>query len=121
MAVEPISPDGADPSTSLNFFVTSTLGASRARLRLHGELDLAGAERVRAAFRGACSSECSLVLVDLSEVTFCDSSGIHALLFGRDCCERNGMELRVVGVAGIVRRVFEIANLHELFDVRDDP
>lgn len=59
------------------------------------------------------------VVVDLTDVSFLDSSGLNALLQGRRALDALGIPLRVVTAAeGAVRRVFEITQLLEPLDVR---
>ena len=62
------------------------------------------------------------VVVDLSAVTFLDSSGLHALVAAYHRVPAGG-ELRVVGLRPNVRKVFEITGLLALFgdDAPDDP
>ncbi len=74
---------------------------------LRGELDVANAEEVKQALTAASGS----VVVDLSELSFIDSSGLTALVHARDdVCGRGG-RLVLRGANGSVRRVFEITGL----------
>ncbi len=74
---------------------------------LRGELDVANAEEVRQALTAASGS----VVVDLSELSFIDSSGLTALIHARDdVCARGGRFV-MRGANGSVRRVFEITGL----------
>ena len=78
---------------------------------LHGELDLANAERVRTALIEVAGST---VVVDLGDLSFLDSSGIAALLGARKriLAAGHGFELR--GAQGMVRRVLELTGLAHL-------
>jgi anti-sigma B factor antagonist len=75
------------------------------RLACHGELDLATAgvvhEQVAAALSGA---GLRLLVVDLAELTFCDSAGIDALLGARAAAGSRGVTFQVSGARGIVHR-----------------
>ncbi len=75
---------------------------------LHGQLDLANADRVRDAIIGAAGST---VVVDLSDLQFLDSSGIAALLSARSRITDTGHGFEVRGAQGIVRRVLEVTGL----------
>ncbi len=92
----------------------------RAVLAVGGEVDLGTAERFRNALLEAQGSP--RVVVDLSAVTFLDSSGLHALVAAYHRVPAGG-ELRVVGLRPNVRKVFEITGLLALFgdDAPDDP
>ena len=73
--------------------------------------DVAGA--VRTTVEGA-SDPCRRVVVDLSEVTFLDSSGLNALVTSRRSLAARDVDLRVISPTDhVVRRVFEIAQLTE--------
>jgi anti-sigma B factor antagonist len=86
------------------------------RLRITGELDMATAgeveERVVGALTGAPTPE--RVVLDLAGLTFCDSSGIDVLLTVRSAAERAGVDLRVTGAHGMVRRTLEITGVLDL-------
>ena len=88
-----------------------------------GEVDMGTAPRLAEAFEGA-SARTRLVVVDLTDVSFVDSSGLNALLQSQRALAERGLSLRIVApTTGVVRRVFEIANLTEPLHVvesRDD-
>jgi anti-sigma B factor antagonist len=72
------------------------------------------------AFRTALSALCvedSCVLLDLGSVRWVDSGGCGALLA---CCkelrERNG-DLKLCGVTGPVRSLFQVIQLHRICDI----
>jgi anti-anti-sigma factor len=80
-------------------------------LEVSGELDLATHERVIEAIKRAEASDAKTIDLDLTEVTFIDSSGIRALVEGTLESRRNGQRLRLVPVQGQVRRVLEMCGL----------
>jgi anti-sigma B factor antagonist len=75
---------------------------------LHGQLDLANAERVRDALMAATAPT---VVVDLSDLRFLDSSGIAALLSARSLITEAGRSFELRGARGVVRRVLEVTGL----------
>ncbi|GIF14770.1 STAS domain-containing protein [Actinoplanes teichomyceticus] len=80
-------------------------GPDLTRLAFHGELDLATADRVQEQVAAALAAGPPRRLVlDVSALTFCDSSGIDALLNARACARARGVACQVVGAHGIVRR-----------------
>jgi anti-sigma B factor antagonist len=96
-----------------HFEVSICLGVDRARLELRGELDAASAPVLVQRFEETCGDDesCrSLILVDATALTYCDSSGIHALLRLAANCDKNGTRFRLLGAHGPVRRVLEITN-----------
>jgi anti-sigma B factor antagonist len=59
------------------------------------------------------------VILDLSNMTFVDSSGIGALIaISRSLSATDG-ELRLVGLAPAVRTVFELTRLYRAFEIYD--
>ncbi len=80
-------------------------------MRLKGECDLAHREAVgRAASRAMQSRPVDLVL-DLSEVSFIDSSGIHALVELAEHAAQHRIRLSIVPGPPAVQRVFQICGL----------
>jgi anti-sigma B factor antagonist len=94
----------------------SSAGAS-AVLTVIGEVDMTTApELLRSIER--VSDRSDRVVVDLSAVTFLDSSGLNALVAGQRALEGRGIGLRVVTPEdNPVRRVFEITQLTESLSV----
>lgn len=81
------------------------------RLEVSGELDLASAGRLQAAIEGLRSGETTGVTIDLSEVSFMDSTGLRALLMGHRLCEERGYDFRLIPGPPVVQRLFELAGL----------
>ena len=63
-------------------------------LVLEGELDFGVEEQARAALERA--RDARVLVIDLRELTFMDSSGVHLLLDARDQCRASGRMLIVV-------------------------
>ncbi len=76
---------------------------------LHGELDIASADGVADAIVGVAGST---VVVDLSDLTFMDSTGIGALAVARRRILSEGQgQLVVTRPSEIVRKALEIVGL----------
>lgn len=93
------------------FGIELTNSGDRQVVRLVGELDLAYAGPVRAALVGIAGPE---VVVDLSDLTFIDASGLSALVAARGQMATEGHRLLLVGAGSAVRRVFELTGLADL-------
>ena len=93
-------------------------GASVA-LRLTGEMDISCEEAFAATLRVCIADGAKDVLVDLSKLTFIDSSGLRMLiaLWDRSC--ENGLDLSMLQGTGQVRRTMEIAGLDRLLPILD--
>jgi anti-anti-sigma factor len=93
------------------FEVSSSRAADILIVEVAGEVDMATSPQVVEAVESA-SNGCRRVVVDLTEVTFLDSSGLNALVNCRRSLAARDVDLRVVSPSDhVVRRVFEIAQL----------
>ncbi len=82
-----------------------------------GEIDLATAPSLREGIDDAVESGAVRVLVDLTETTFVDSSGISALLAARRRLARRNGGVAVVATNPAVVRMFELSGLTETLKV----
>ena len=83
--------------------------AAPGRLVLKGELDCESASVLAAAVASLNGAE---VQVDLSGVTFIDSSGLESLLLAR----RHHAGLRIVNPSASISRLLELTGLHDLVE-----
>jgi anti-anti-sigma factor len=74
------------------------------RVRLEGELDIATVAPLRESLRAL---DADSVMLDLSGVTFTDSTGLAMLLDERVRASRHGTSLRVHGATGQTRDLLE--------------
>lgn len=88
-------------------------------IALTGEADLLGAPKIEAALKDACAEEPGLVVIDLKDLTFIDSSGLHVLMTGHEQCVAQGHELRVIPGPANVQRLFEITGMDEILPFID--
>ncbi len=89
-------------------------GNGQARLVLEGELYLATAPIFAAKVIRACTGKPSEMLIDLSELQYCDSSGLREFIRAAKLCAGNGTTLRVGGARRRVRRVFELTGIADV-------
>ena len=99
--------------TDLKPHVTTT--SDYTEITLCGEIDIGTAPALRAEVDTAILGGTRHLIVDLTSVTFIDSSGLHVLL---DAVQRlgSGCVWAVISAAHI-RRVFEITGIHELIPI----
>ena len=99
----------------------STRGeAGCAVLTVGGEIDLATAPDLAAAARSALDEISSALVIDLSEVTFLDSTGLKVLLTVQKQAQSAGGGLALAGVAGPVEKVIVVTGLTEIFTICPD-
>jgi anti-sigma B factor antagonist len=83
------------------------------RLTPIGELDIATVPILERAFEGAFEDgEVRMIVVDLTELAFMDSTGLHALLRLAEAC-RAADRLRVVGGSHVVERLFDLSGVRD--------
>lgn len=66
------------------------------------------------------SEEDSDLIIDLSTVTFADSSGLGSLLLAHRLFRDNGRKLVLAGVTARVRKLLDISQLSSVFVLADD-
>jgi anti-anti-sigma factor len=80
-----------------------------------GQVDIADAVALEDSIQKAIIESAGAFVIDLSDLEFIDSSGLHVLHRARDLLGREDRQLAVVCPHGPVRRVFELSGLSELF------
>ncbi|MEU9301968.1 STAS domain-containing protein [Streptomyces sp. NPDC048269] len=88
-------------------------------LELAGELDHDTAQPLRDALDEAVTQGGRLV-VDLSRLGFCDSTGLNVLLHSRLSAQEAGGSLELTGLRGSVARMFHITGADGVFPVHAD-
>jgi anti-sigma B factor antagonist len=82
---------------------------------VRGEIDIGTAPGLEETLVETIIDSVGAFVVDLTEVTFLDSTGIHTLQRVRDLLGREDRALAVICPHGPVRRVFELTGSSELF------
>lgn len=88
-----------------------------------GEVELSNAAQLRADLRTACEQQPCHVIVDMSEVTFIDSTGIGVLVGALKRTREHQGTFALICPQPRVRRVFEITGLLQalpLFNTMDE-
>ncbi|MET9950206.1 STAS domain-containing protein [Streptomyces sp. NPDC006339] len=95
-------------------------------LRISGELDLVSSPLIRKRLHAAVAGGRHDVVLDLSEVRFCDSSGVGVLIASRRLMRSCGGRLRLILPArgaedgAHVNRVLAALGVRRLFEVYED-
>jgi anti-sigma B factor antagonist len=85
-------------------------------IALSGEIDLATAPRLDAAIREVESGGSTALVVDMSELTFLDSSGLRVLLQASVRARQDGDRLSFIpSTNAAVNRLIEMTGTRELF------
>jgi anti-sigma B factor antagonist len=86
---------------------------------VEGQVDLHTSPELRSHLRTALVNKSTPLVVDLKMVSFIDSSGLATLIEALKSVGSYGGKLRLCGLNADVRRLFELARLNEVFDLRD--
>ncbi len=93
-------------------------------VRVAGEIDLTTHERLLESLESAVKiadvEAVGSVIVDLSQTSFLDSTGIKALVEGYRAAEVAGVRYSATGASGLVHRVLEMTGVHALLSAGTD-
>ena len=92
-----------------------TLPESKNVLPLQGEIDLHVSPRISEKLGEMIKQKPSRVVVDLSRVTYIDSSGLAILISAMQDVEDYGGRFAIAGLQENVRTIFETARLDNVF------
>jgi anti-anti-sigma factor len=84
-----------------------------AHVRLSGEVDLAAVEAIETTLRPLEERYRTLIL-DLSGVTFLDSTGLRAIVSADARARKNGVELKIVRGPERVQKILYLAGLDKI-------
>ncbi|MGB1882476.1 MAG: STAS domain-containing protein [Gammaproteobacteria bacterium] len=86
---------------------------------LTGDVDLSCSPEARKAIL-ACLSAGHNTLVDLSDVSYIDSSGVASLVEGFQAAKKSDLKFGLVGVSEAAMSVLELARLDKVFPIHAD-
>ena len=86
-------------------------------LPLEGEIDLHVSSEVAESLRTMIAKRPKLVVIDLTKVTYLDSSGLAVLIEGMQKVQEYGGKFALAGVQESVQHIFEIARLDQVFQI----
>ena len=89
-------------------------------LPLEGEIDLHVSPRISASIATLVAANPKQLVIDLSKVTYIDSSGLAVLIEGMQNIEAYGGKFALAGLQENVRPIFEIARLDQVFRIFPD-
>jgi len=81
---------------------------------LEGELDLYSTSELRTKILQAFDSDRTRMVLDLSKLTYLDSSGVGILIFILQTLRVKKGKLKVIGLSGTPRKVLEMSNIISL-------
>lgn len=87
-------------------------------LALHGEVDVLTVDQVRVALTEALAARPHDVVVDLADLTFIDSTGLGALIFGFQRARDAGVRFRLAHPSRTVRQILVLSGLLEVVELK---
>lgn len=102
--------------------VTSRSEGDRVVVSVRGEIDLYTVPRLQSALATALTAGAAIQLVvDLSGVDFCDSTGVNVLLAAHRRARETGGNLELSGPRPAVRKILQVTGLETVFTVIENP
>jgi anti-sigma B factor antagonist len=100
--------------------ITFTASSDNAIIgEVSGEIDLRTAETLRSRLLAMADAGFSRIVLDFTDVRFCDASGLGALVAVRNRMREQGGDIKLARVRPAQRRLFRITGLDRLFMVYD--
>lgn len=81
------------------------------------KLDTTISPELKAEFLALCQSGVKRLIIDLSQVEYCDSSGLSSLLFCERRMRENNGEIILTGVGDKILNLLKIVKLDSLFQI----
>ena len=104
----------------MNFEVRTDRQGNMTIVALTGELDIASEADATAALIAAIGDG-GVLVADLRELAFLDSTGVRVLLSAHLQAQERGVRFGVARRDGMVRRLLEVTRIEQRFPVVDDP
>jgi anti-sigma B factor antagonist len=102
--------------------VSTRSQGSRTIMSLGGEIDLYTAPRLHGELVSVLSGDNPVqVIVDMSGVEFCDSTGMNVLLAAHRKAREQGGDLELAAPRPAIRKILQVTGLESVFTVHDDP
>lgn len=109
-----------DPMGWQPFSVTVATDGQAARVVLKGELDLAGVDRFKQALEEAEAFPVPLLVLDLHDLTFIDSTGLEVMLRAARRAREARRRLVVARPSIYVRKLLQMTAIDQTLDIVDD-
>lgn len=88
-------------------------------MEIAGEIDLYTAPRLQSEFTRLLQDGHQRVVIDMSQVEFCDSTGMNVLLSALKRIKEQGGALDVAAPRPAVRKILQVTGLDSVFTVHE--
>jgi anti-sigma B factor antagonist len=103
--------------TDADFTVVSPAGSRECIVRARGEVDIYTGPSLRDVLRDALTTGASTVTIDMTDVSFIDSSGLSVIIGAHKKAEDGGIALVLQGPTARVVRLLELTGLNRVLNV----
>jgi anti-sigma B factor antagonist len=87
-----------------------------------GEIDLYTAPKLHSALMNTLAASAPLrLVVDMTGVEFCDSTGMNVLLAAQRRAREDGGDVQLASPRPAIRKVLQVTGLESVFTVLDNP
>jgi len=115
-----VAEGGKVPDVELN--VSSRSQGDHTVVIVSGEIDLYTAPRLHSELAAVLSGDRpARVVVDMSGVEFCDSTGMNVLLSSLRQAREQGGQLEIAAPRAAVRKILDVTGLDAVFTITDAP
>ena len=87
---------------------------------VEGEIDINSSPGIKKSFDKLLSSKTAKIIVNLSKVTYVDSSGLATLVEILKNMRSYGGRLKLTNLSSKIKSLFEITKLEKLFEIMAD-
>lgn len=88
-------------------------------IAIAGRLTAAEASTVRQELLAVLANGDAKLVLDLSELTFCDSSGLSVLISALKAARGHGGDVALAGLTPPIRALIELTRLQQVFEIYD--
>lgn len=100
--------------------VRSSVQGTTRLVAVQGEIDMSSVAKIQHAIDAAVSERPETIVLDLSEIAFCDSSGVQLVVASHRRATERGMRFIAIRPNGPAWRTFEICNIDRQVPFVDD-
>jgi anti-anti-sigma factor len=121
--MEPNSHLASDPArlTLSTCSVDVETSTNSVTVTLAGELDMADSDQVGLVLIDAAAAGRPIVRLELSALTFADSSAIKAILVGAKAADERGVSYQLINPHGRVQRLLNVTGLASALTIVNEP
>lgn len=102
---------GRLPSGMPQLELCEEVDGARHTLALAGELDMTCSSVLQTALHRICTDDADTIVLDLSKLTFMDSTGLRAILLAEELCEEHRCRFVLTPGPPQVQRLFAVTGL----------